>query len=45
MIQLKGYLEQPRSLVPPEPEKVQSIEGEGFTNFWRGHHDLRRVQA
>ena len=32
MIQLKGYLEQLRSLVPPEPGKVQSIDGEGFTD-------------
>ena len=27
MIQLKGYLEQLRSLVPPEPGKVQSMTG------------------
>ena len=27
MIQLKGYIEQLRSLVPPEPGKVQSMTG------------------
>jgi hypothetical protein len=32
MLQLKGYIEQLRSLVPPEPGKVQSIDGEGFTD-------------
>ena len=37
MIQLKGYLEQLRSLVPPEPGKVQSVNGEGFTDFRLGH--------
>ena len=30
MIQLKGYIDQLRSLIPPEPGKVQSIRGEGF---------------
>ena len=32
MLQLKGYLEQLHSLVPPQPGKVQSIDGEGFTD-------------
>jgi len=32
MHQLKGYIEQLRSLVPPEPGKVQAIDGEGFTD-------------
>ena len=39
MVQLKGYLEQLRSLVPPEPGKVQSTDGEGFTDFRLGHDD------
>jgi len=37
MLQLKGYMEQLRSLVPPEPGKVQSIDGEGFTDGRVGH--------
>lgn len=33
MRQLKGYsIEQLRSLVPPEPGKVQSMNGKGFTD-------------
>ena len=37
MIQLKGYIEQLRSLVPPQPGKVQSVDGEGFTDSRLGH--------
>ena len=39
MIQLKGYIEQLRSLVPPEPGKVQSIDGEGFTDGRLGYDE------
>ena len=39
MIQLKGYIEQLRALVPPEPGKVQSIDGEGFTDARLGHDE------
>lgn len=39
MIQLKGYIEQLRSLVPPEPGKVQSIDGEGFTDSRLGYNE------
>jgi len=39
MDQLKGYLEQLRSLVPPEPGKVQSVDGEGFTDNRLGYDE------
>ncbi|KAF8554438.1 hypothetical protein OG21DRAFT_1484641 [Imleria badia] len=39
MIQLKGYIEQLRSLVPPKPGKVQSIDGEGFTDGRLGYDE------
>ena len=39
MIQFKGDLEQLCSLVPPEPGKVQSTDGEGFTDFRLDHDD------
>jgi serine/threonine protein kinase len=39
MIQLKGYIEQLRSLVPPEPGKVQAIDGGGFTDNRLGHDE------
>ncbi|KAF8800799.1 hypothetical protein BYT27DRAFT_6822828 [Phlegmacium glaucopus] len=38
MVQLKEYIDQLRSLVPPEPGKVQSIDGEGFTDNRLRHH-------
>ena len=39
MDQLKGYLEQLRSLIPPEPGKVQSVDGEGFTDNRLGYNE------
>ena len=39
MNQLKGYLEQLRSLLPPEPGKVQSVDGEGFTDNRLGYDE------
>ena len=38
IIQLKGYIQQLRSLVPPKPGKVQSIGGKGLTDS-RLRHD------
>jgi Phosphotransferase enzyme family. len=39
MIQLQGYIEQLRSLIPPEPGKVQSVDGECLTDGRLGYDE------
>ena len=30
MVQLKGYIDQLRSLTPPDPQRIQAVDGGGF---------------